>query len=140
MFPRRLVIGVVVGLLVLGLLMTGISSMQRDAWMQGYLLGRLSTGSDGGTTGQLLPYLYPGYGGPHFGGFGFIFFLGLLFLLFVGLRHFFRYQAWHQQGGPEGGPWGRRGHRPPWWDWDEAPKSKSEQGGPESRSGGGAYV
>ena len=39
--------------------------------MQGYMAGRLSTGSDGGAA--LAPYLMPGGPlGPHYGGFGLV--------------------------------------------------------------------
>lgn len=156
MFPRRFVVVAAIALLILGLIMAGgAAAAQRQAWMQGYMLGRMSTGTDGANSlAPVLPYMVPGYGGyagPHFGGFGLLLGIGALFLLFGFLR-FVGCMAWRH-----GGPWGRRGmwggyppdqpgqpgpqerseayagrrqwHRAPWWAWEDAPGPRSEQGG-----------
>jgi hypothetical protein len=132
MVPGRwLIVGAAV-LLVLGLVFAGGAAAQRDAWMQGYMMGRLATGNDGGANAALLPYMYPGYGGPHFGGSGIFILLGLLFLGFVALRHL-RFSAWREGGGP--GHW--HGRRSPWWDEERAPNRQPPGEGAESEPGTG---
>jgi hypothetical protein len=149
MFPKRFLIIGAVALLILGLFV--LPSVQRDAWMQGYLAGQLAS-QDGGKAAPIAPYLYPGYGGmgygPHFGGFGAL--LGFLFLLFLifGLGRFFMHWAWRNyrdyegrpgsdQSGepPAGAAYGRHWRRHgPWWDWDEPLRPEHpapERPGPE---------
>ena len=163
MDQRRLVIGIVVGLLVLGLLGAWSASAQQDAWTQGYLLGRLSSSSEGGGAAGLAPYLYPGlaggFGRPRFGPFGFIFpllFLGLGVFL---VSRFFRIWAWRHHGppwgypGPGRRPWGgERGSEgqfgPPWArpegpqppTSEPAPQTRPEPGPPSQQPGPTSYV
>ncbi len=101
MFGRHVFSKMLVGLLVIALLVGGVSATQRTAWTQGYLMGRASTGSDGGTVAPALPYGYPGYPAypGHFGGFGLILGFGLLALLFLGVGRVFRYRSWAMHGG-----------------------------------------
>ncbi len=126
MFPRRLIFVGLAALLVIGLLMANNSAAQRDAWTQGYLVGRLSAGSAGtGNAAPLPPYAYPGaypgydgawgYPGPHHGGFGAILLVGLGLLFFFGISRFFR--GWHGGRPGEGphGSWGMHGHGRRWW-------------------------
>ncbi|HYN88557.1 MAG TPA: hypothetical protein VER55_08495 [Ardenticatenaceae bacterium] len=127
MFPRRLVVGALALLLLFGLLIGASGAAQRDAWMQGYMVGRLSAGGEGDAAAPLAPYFYGGgYRGPHFGGLGLIFVLGLLFFLFGAVGKFFRCWGWRHSGGPGGGPWGRHGYGPPGWGRQQPPES--EQG------------
>ena len=145
MFPRRFVMVAVVGLVVFALLGAWSGSVQRDAWLQGYLVGQ-AAGGEGAKAAPLAPFLYGGYGpfgGPRFGSnpFGFLFpllFFGLVIFGLSRLGRFMAWQRWAAQGGPGGpqgpqgpgsegqapqfgqpyGPWGwhgRHGHRPPWW-------------------------
>jgi hypothetical protein len=133
MFHRRPLFGLIVLLVIFGLILAGGAAAQRNAWMQGYMMGRLSSGTDGAGANTLPPFAYGGgygwgYGGPHFGGFlGFLVVVGILFLVFGGMRRFhmmhgpWRQGMWQQgadqpddperqqaaqAGGPEGGPWG----------------------------------
>lgn len=121
MDQRRLVIGIVAGLLVLGLLGAWSASAQQDAWTQGYLLGRLSSSGESGGAGALAPYLYPGlaggFGRPRFGPFGFIFPLLGLGLVFLIVSRFFRIAAWRH-----GGSWGHPGGRP--WGGERGPEGR----------------
>lgn len=127
-----------VGLVVIGVLMGVGSSVQRNAWMQGYMMGRLAaTSSDSGAQLPLPPfYGYPGgyYGPAPTGGFGWLFAIVLIVILFFVAKraamHAWR-RHWGAEGGPQGGPhdsadrdeWVRRMHRmPPWWrGWSEKP-------------------
>ena len=81
MFYKRWIVIAVAALLVFGVVSAISGAGQREAWMQGYMAGRLSTGSDGGAA--LAPYLMPGSPlGPRYGGFGAGpgLFIGLAFL------------------------------------------------------------
>lgn len=149
MFGKRFLVTALVGLLVIALLVGGMSAMQRNAWSQGYMMGRLSTGSDGGAVTPYVPYGYPGSaylgGAPFGGGLGLIFLLGLLFVLFLAIGRSFRHRAWAMHGGPDGGPdgmsdhpWKHMGppaggqgaqqwHRPPWC-WGQENDSQAQPG------------
>ena len=61
MFPRRFLVVALVALLALGLFTAINSTLQRDAWLQGYTLGRLSAGTQGGNVAPLPPSFNPGY-------------------------------------------------------------------------------
>lgn len=137
--------------LLFGAVSSGIANGQRDAWMQGYTLGRLTAaaGVDGAVAPQLpyaVPYAAygPGYGprGPGFGGV-------LLILLATGALFFVsrlvmreRWRAWAaMQGAAEGSP--QPGPGAPWhpgapwlhgrrcgsWGvpWDQAQAAQSER-------------
>jgi hypothetical protein len=106
---------------------------QRDAWTQGYLVGRLSA-IDGGaaalapvtgglpqTAGQVYGVGW-GHRGFGFGGFlGFLFLGGLLFFIFGAMRRAMMWRHWvHQYGAPgqPGGPgmgWGGAQGGPGGW-------------------------
>lgn len=152
MFGKHVVFKVLGGLLVIALLAGGVSAAQRNAWTQGYMMGRLATGSDGGVVAPVMPYGYAGYPGTHSGGFGLIFGLGLLALLFLGVGRTFRHRAWAMHGGPNSAPCGaqdqawqqhkaewqrwaqemhaehraRRGRHGPPWCWDQEGQSAGE--------------
>jgi hypothetical protein len=144
MFPRRFLIAGVVALVILGLIVSGITaSVQRNAWMQGYLMGRLESGSTSGgsNAAPLAPYLY-GYRAPYGGGggFGWLGVILVVFLLFAGLR-VLRCAVGYAGGGPGGrryGPGQRHGHRPPWWGWDEPAPDRPDEDAPSPGPGGQA--
>jgi hypothetical protein len=151
MFGKHFLVKALVGLLVIALLVGGVSASQRDAWTQGYMVGRLSAGSDGGALTPLMPYGYGGYAGPQFGGFGVILGLGLLVLVLVGVGGAVMHRTWAMHGGPQGRDeqtWQRMAqahaervahhwrHGPPWcWDRDDKPQTepgKSEAAAPST--------
>ena len=116
MVRGRLILAGVLALVVLALIFGAVSNGQRDAWTQGYLVGRLTAVEGDGAlaTAGLLPYAAYGMPpqGPGFGGFIFLL-LGVGAVFFIGSR-FARTAQWHawaaQQGAmPEGqpaAPWG----------------------------------
>lgn len=128
MAQRRLVFGILVGLLILGVLSAWNASAQQDAWTQGYLIGRLSAGGESNSTAALIPFLYPGFqGGFSRAPFGFIFPLLFLVLGVILISRFLRFRAWRYGGGPEGGQWAFSGPRShPWGDerGPEAPQAE----------------
>ncbi|MCX6031577.1 MAG: hypothetical protein NT169_20035 [Chloroflexi bacterium] len=150
MFHRRFLGGALAVVLVIALLVGGAAAIQRSAWSQGYMMGRLS-GAEGGATTPLAPYGYPGmaFGPQHFGGeLGVIVTLGLLFLAFLAVGRFFSFRAWAMHGGPggmSGGPWrhtdGAPGnpharhwqHRPWCQGWDRPSEAAPAQ--PEPNAG-----
>jgi hypothetical protein len=152
MHGKRFLMKVLVGLFVIALLIGGASSLQRNAWMQGYMVGQLGAGADGGAAMPYMAYGLQGYGGPHLGG-GLTILLGfgLLALLFMGFGRIFLGRSWAMQGGPEGGPqggdeqsWQRMAqahaeraarhwrHGPPSGCWDQADKIEPASGEPAS--------
>jgi hypothetical protein len=154
MFPRKFIMIAAVALLLLVFVVGVVPNAQREAWTQGYLVGRLSDGAAGASSAQLPAFAYPGYAGPnygpHFGGLGFIILLILGFFLFTRFFHCMRWRAGQGWGGPEGqgpqgpqadysGPRRRHGHHAPWWDWDDEPypgaQPQPQKGGPENPSG-----
>jgi len=135
-----------VGLLVIVLLASGVSAMQRDAWTQGYVMGRAASSGDGGALAPLLPYGYGGYAGPRFGGFGTILGIGLLVALFLVAGSVFRRMTRVMHAGPHGWDkqawqrmaeaWAEHGdrhrrHGPPWC-WERDDKPQGEPGKPEA--------
>ncbi len=125
MFGRRWIGLAVAALLVIVVISAANGSAQQNAWMQGYMAGRLSAGSDGGAA-ALAPYMMPGGAfGPHFGGAapGLLLGLGFLALGFFALTrgHGGRWQQhrreWHEQMRQRMGEEARRWHdegRAPW--------------------------
>ena len=107
MYGKRFLMKALVGLLVLALLISGASSLQRNAWMQGYMMGQLSAGGDGKAVIPYMAYGLQGSGGPGLGG-GLTILLGvgLLALLFVVFGRIFIGRPWATQGGPQGGAQG----------------------------------
>ena len=123
---RFLLIGIA-AVVVLALIFGAVSNNQRDAWTQGYLIGRL-TAVEGDAAlapvGAIAPYAYAyPQRGPGFGGFLFLL-LGIGGVLFIGSRfaRMAQWRAWAAQQGmtPEGQPnapcggppmgWGCGGH------------------------------
>jgi hypothetical protein len=105
MYGKRFLMTALVGLLVIALLMGGVSSMQRNAWTQGYMMGQLGASGDGKAAIPYMAYGLQGYGGPGLGGgLTILFGIGLLAILFVSFGRFFRGGRWAMQGGPQGGP------------------------------------
>jgi hypothetical protein len=127
MFYKRWIVIALAALLVFGVVSAISGARQREAWMQGYMAGRLSTGSDDGAA--LAPYMMPGSPlGPRYGGYGAGpgLFLGLAFLAFgallIGRRLYGggsgRSQSdWHEQMRAEARRWHQRHHGP----WDATP-------------------
>ncbi len=113
MFFKRWMVVALAILLAIGIFSAMSAAGQRDAWMQGYLAGRLSTGADGGAA--LAPYMMPGGAfGPRYGGFpfGLLIWPGFLLLgLFLISRrlHYWKGQA----GGPD--------------EWHERMRQRAEQ-------------
>ena len=106
MFSKRWIGLALVALLLIGVISAVSGAGQRDAWMQGYLAGRLSTGEDDGSA--LTPYLMArGEFGSHYGGFGagLNCLIGLGFLLF-GL--FFVSRTLHRVFGSNSDEWRER--------------------------------
>ena len=123
MFYKRWIGLAIVALLVIGVVSAISGGGQRDAWMQGYMAGRLSTGSDGNAA--LAPYMLPGGPlGPQYGGFGrsggLVIGLGFLALGFFlvsrrlhGARSGGGPDEWHEHIRREARRW-HEGRRPPW--------------------------
>ena len=104
MVGKRFLMKALVGLLVIALLIGGASSLQRNAWMQGYMMGQLGAGGDGGAVIPYMAYGLQGYGGPGLGGgLAILLGVGLLALLFMGFSRVFLGRPWAMQGGPQGG-------------------------------------
>lgn len=101
MHPRFLSFALV-ALLVIGLLVFGVSTMQRNAWTQGYLMGQAAAGGDGTAGFALAPAMAygHGFGAPGFGLLACLLPLGLLAFLVFAVGGFFRHKAWHGAGGP----------------------------------------
>ena len=107
MVGKRFLMKALVGLLVIALLIGGASSLQRNAWMQGYMMGQLGAGADGSAALPYMAYGLQGYGGPDLGGgLAILLGIGLLALLFMGFSRVFLGRPWAMQGGPQGGPQG----------------------------------
>lgn len=114
---------VLIGLTVLAglaLLFAGAAAVQRGAWMEGYMMGRLSAVSitaEAGGAAAMLPYAPYGMGfahrGPGFGGVLFLL-LGLGAVAFFASRclHRARWRAWMAAQGAQAGP--QPGAPPPW--------------------------
>jgi hypothetical protein len=117
MVRGRLILAGVLALVVLALIFGAVSNGQRDAWTQGYLVGRLTAveGEGALATAGLLPYAAYGMPprGPGFGSFLFLL-LGIGAVFFIGSRfaRMAQWRAWAAQQGvtPAGQP------TPPWGD------------------------
>jgi hypothetical protein len=147
MYGKRFLMKALVGLLVIALLIGGASSLQRNAWMQGYMMGQLSAGSDGKAVIPYMAYGTQGYGGPGLGGgLAILFGIGLLALLFVGFGRTFLGRRWATPDGTQGADeqsWQRMaqahaeraarrwGHGPPGC-WDQAGKTEAASSAPET--------
>ena len=117
-------------------------AVYRVSWSQGYQVGQLATGVEGGVA---PPYLYPRHGFP--GGF---LVMGLVLLMLIVVRKTFRFLFWSGMMAhgprPMGPHWGkhyRRGHHrrppmPPWFcDWeepDETGESEDDTAGDEAEA------
>jgi hypothetical protein len=104
---ERLIWSGLAAVLVLGLIFGAVSSGQRDAWLEGYTMGRLAATSGDGAAVVTAPYLPYAYGaaprGLGFGGFLFLLVgAGLLFFLVTRFARMAQWRAWMAQGGPGG--------------------------------------
>lgn len=135
MVRGRFVIAGVMALVVLALIFGAVSNGQRDAWTQGYLVGRLTAveGGDGAlATAGLLPYAAYGFPqrGPGFGGFLFLL-LGAGAVFFIGSRcvRMAQWRAWAAQHGvtPEGQPNAPWGGPPMGWGCGHHPQPPQEK-------------
>jgi hypothetical protein len=147
MYGKRFLMKALVGLLVIALLIGGASSLQRNAWMQGYMLGQLGTGADGGAALPYMAYGLQGYGGSGLGGgLTILLGLGMLALLFVGFGRIFIGRSGTMPGGPQGEEaqsWQRMAQAhaeraarhwrngPPWC-WDQAEEAEARSNMPEA--------
>ena len=126
-------------LIVVVLLILGGFAIHQISWSQGYRMGQLATGGEGGA---VVPYAPYGFGRP-----GLFITIGLIFLLLIVMGKFFRFWAWKTVGGPwmmAHGPrseyWARRWHRfhgpvPPWlWGWEKSSEEKAEQTGSDAET------
>jgi len=131
-----LVVAVTVVVLI-GLLILGGLAIHRIGWVEGYRVGQLAVGGEGGT---VVPYGPYGFGGP-----GLFLPVVLIILLLVVVGKFFRFWAWRMAGGPwamagwpRGGDWSHhwhgprgpmpRGPVPPWCrGWEEPSEGKGEK-------------
>jgi hypothetical protein len=124
-------------LIIIGLLILGGLAIHRIGWSQGYKVGQLVAGSEGGAT---VPYA--AYGFRYSGLFVTV---GLLLLLLIVIGKFFRFWAWKMAWGPwmmahgpKGEQWTRHWRRPhgpmpPWcWGWEEPSEEKAE---PDAETG-----
>ena len=146
MYPKRFLIWPLVGLLIIGLLVIGGSAHRRNAWTQGYMMGRMAAESGDGAVMPYQPYGMGYFYGPSptrgiWGAVMAVSF-GLFSLLIV--AKLFRRWAWAAASGNKQGEWGEHGappwakewsrHRrgrhcpPPFWfhGWEEPPSAKEE--------------
>ena len=127
MSKTRFLIVPLAALIIVCLLILGGFAIHQISWSQGYRMGQLAAGGEGGAVVPYAPY--------GFGHRGLFITIGLLFLLLIVTGKFFRFWAWKTIGGPwmmAHGPrseyWARRWHRfhgpmPPWfWGWEEPPE------------------
>ena len=134
---RKFLVGLAV-LVVAGLLFALVSAGQRSAWMEGFMMGRLtavSVPAEAGAVTAMLPYAPYGvrfaHRGPGLGGFFFLL-LGLGGLAFLASRmvHRARWHAWMAAHGAPQAEW--RGGPPPWmhggWGGPPAAASQDEPG------------
>ena len=136
MEQKRIIGLVVAALVVLGLLLAVGGGMQRDAWMEGYTIGRLTAaaGVDGALApvAPYMPYAMP-HRGPGFGGFLFLLLGGAAFFFVVTrFLHMARWRAWAMQGGQPGaqGDW----HGGPPWMSHGGPCGHGDRPAPEQQA------
>jgi len=160
MYHKRPWSVVLMAILAIALLVGIGSAIHRSGWVQGYMMGQLAAGSEGGTVVPYAPYAYPGHS-LDLGSF-----LGVILVLGLGVALFklFMFRAWKRAGGPEGRggdwPWPprsahwnqepegeqkewarfwQRHHGPmfPWcWNWPEPSEEKTEEPAPDASTDG----
>ena len=123
---RRHWFGPLAALLILALIFGAGSAISRNAWSQGYMMGQLAAGNEGGLG---MPYP-PNYGYRGFGGIGPFFGILLVFGMIVLIGSRFRRHHWRMAGGYEPKEWEaarkwceakakrwheHSDHMPPWW-------------------------
>ena len=115
-------IGLVLLIVIVAVAAIG-GGIQRKAWMQGYMMGQLSSGGEGQTVAPLMAYGYPSGGHsflPVLLGVGLV--VGLMFM--AGKVMFFH--SWKKAGGRPPEEWRKfwerhHDHMPPWCWHEEAP-------------------
>ena len=147
MSKTRFLVVPLAALIIIGLLIVGGFAIHRIGWSEGYRMGQLAAGGEGGATVPYGPY---GFGYP-----GLFLTVGLLLLLLVVIGKFFRFWAWKMvagpwmmaggpwkvAGGPKGEHWTRHWHRPhgpmpPWcWGWEEPSEKRAEKAEPDAETG-----
>jgi len=137
MSKKRFWVVPLAALIIVSLLILGGFAAHRISWSQGYRMGQLAAGGEGGAVAPYARFGYPGL----------FFTIGLIFLLLIVIGKVFCFWAWRMAGGPwmmAGGPmgqhWARHWHRPygpmpPWcWGWDKPSEEKAEQAGPDAET------
>jgi hypothetical protein len=126
MFGRRWIGLALVALLIIVVISTLGGHAQQNAWMQGYMAGRLSAGSDGAAA--LAPYMMPGgmfgYGGGTGPGIGLFVGFGFLALGFFALT---RGRGHHRHWQARREEWARRMHEEAHRWHEQAEKADDEQ-------------
>jgi len=120
-------IGLGLLILVIGLAAIG-GAIQRNAWMQGYMMGQLAASGEGQALAPYMPYGYPGAHsiGPWLLG------IGLILVLMAMAGRFMRFHAWKKAGGKPPAEWAehwRRHHGPvpPWMHCGEEHAAAAEE-------------
>ncbi|MBN1138396.1 MAG: hypothetical protein JXM73_17540 [Anaerolineae bacterium] len=121
------------GLLILAIGLAAIGgAIQRNAWMQGYMLGQLSAGGEGQAVAPYMAYGYPGSHSvwPWVLGIGFIVALVMAFKAM-------RFHAWKNAGGQPPAEWAKHWHPhgmgPHWWHGEAPAAAEGEQAAPEQQ-------
>jgi hypothetical protein len=131
-------IGLGLLILVIGLAAIG-GAIQRDAWMQGYMMGQLAASGEGQVVSPYMPYGYPGSHSI----WPWVIGIGLVLVLMAMAGKFLRFHAWKKAGGAPPEEWARHwrhshGSVPPWMHHcEEHPAAEEEktapQQGPEAK-------
>ncbi len=150
MTKRRFWMAPLSALIIIALLALGGWAIHRATWSQGYVMGQLAAGGEGGALLPYAPYVPHGFGRPPL-----LLTIGLIVLLLIVIGKIFRFWAWSRFAeprmaaarhwkmatGPHGEHWAKHwhehhGHMPPWcWDWkglaEEPVEEKVEETEPE---------
>ena len=145
MSKTRFLVGPLVALIFIGLLIVGGFAVHRLGWSDGYRMGQLAAGGEGGAVTPYAPY--------GFGASGLLLSIGVIFLLLIVIGKFFRFWAWKMAGGawmapsgPKGKYWAKHWHRahrraahgpvPPWcWEWEEPSEEEAAKAEPDAEAG-----
>lgn len=115
MFPRRIIMIVVFGLIIFSLISAGNSA----GFSQGYQMGYIAAGGEAGAA--IAPPMYAGYGffSPIVLLFSFIFKVGFFFLMLMFFGKLFYFLRWRMAGstGRYGGHQDWEAHKAKWAEW-----------------------